>query len=223
MSAPIVGRRSRAVGFLVLALLAAALAAGIADSYGSKVARGYGPLRDVLVTTRALRADEPIGPSAATDDLEARRVPVRFVPAGALRSPAEAIGLVPAADLPAGSYLLAGQLRPPTSGRSQADAIGAHRQPVEIAVSGADALLATGSAERGARVDVVVTTEPTAAGPGKTYVAASAVPLLGLGPGADGPGPGGTAAATLALTRRQALRLIAAESFARKLTLLVAG
>jgi Flp pilus assembly protein CpaB len=216
-------RRSRAVGFLALALVAAALAAGIADSYGSRVARGYGPLRDVVVAAHALRAGKPVEPNVAADDLEARRVPVRFVPAGALRSPAEAIGLVPAADLPAGSYLLAGQLRPPTSGRSQADAIGAHRQPVEISVSGAEALLATGTAERGARVDVVVTTEPTAAGPGKTYVAAASVPLLGLGPGADGPGPGGTAAATLALTRRQALRLIAAESFARKLTLLVAG
>ncbi len=216
-------RRSRAVGFLALALVTAALAAGIADSYGSRVARGYGPLRDVVIVARALRAGKPVDPKVAADDLEARRVPVRFVPAGALRSPAEALGLVPAADLPAGSYLLAGQLHPPTSGQGRAGAIGAHRQPVEISVSGADALLATGTAERGAPVDVVITTEPTAAGPGRTYVAATAVPLLGLGPGADGPGPGGTAAATLALTRRQALRLIAAESFARKLTLLVAG
>ena len=214
-------RRSRAVGFLALALVAAALAAGIADSYGSKVARGYGPLRDVVIARRALPGGKPVAPAVAADGLEARRVPVKFVPAGALRSPAQAIGLVPAADLSAGSYLLASQLHPPASRRGPA--IGAHRQPVEISVSGADSLLATGTAERGARVDVVVTTEPSAAGPGKTYVAATAVPLLGLGPGADGPGPGGTAAATLALTRRQALRLIAAESFARKLTLLVAG
>jgi Flp pilus assembly protein CpaB len=216
-------RRSRAIGFLALALVAAALAAGIADSYGSRVARGYGPLRDVVIATRALREGKPVDPSGAADYLEGRRVPARFVPGGALRSPAEAIGLVPAADLPAGSYLLAGQLRPPTPGRGRAAAIGAHRQPVEISVSGADALSAIGATEGEARVDVVVTTEPTTAGPGKTYVAAAAVPLLGLGPGTDGPGPGGTAAATLALTRRQALRLIAAESFARKLTLLVAG
>ncbi|HWA54021.1 MAG TPA: Flp pilus assembly protein CpaB [Solirubrobacterales bacterium] len=216
-------RRSRAVAFLALALVAAALAAGIADSYGSRVARGYGPLRDVVVARRALQAGRPVEPSAAADDLEARRVPARFVPAGALRSPAEAIGLVPAADLSAGSYLLAAQLHPPVSGHGGARALGADRQPVEISVSGAEALLASGTSERGARVDVVVTTEPTAAGPGRTYVAATAVPLLGLGPGADGPGPGGTSAATLALTRRQALRLIAAESFARKLTLLVAG
>lgn len=216
-------RRSRAVGFLALALVAAALAAGIADSYGSRVARGYGPLRDVVIATHALRAGRPVEPSVAADDLAVRRVPARFVPAGALRAPAEVVGLAPAADLPAGSYLLASQLHPPASGRGQAKAIGAHRQPVEISVSGADALLATGMAGKGVRVDVVVTTEPTVSGPSKTYIAAAAVPLLGLGPGADGPGPGGAATATLALTRRQALRLIAAESFARKLTLLVAG
>jgi hypothetical protein len=91
---------------------------------------------------------------------------------------------------------------------------------VEISVSGAEALPATGLAAAGVKVDVVVTTEPSVSGAGRTYVAASAVPLLALGPGADGPGPGGTAAATLALTKPQALRLIAAESFARKLTLL---
>jgi Flp pilus assembly protein CpaB len=218
-----VSRRSRAVGFLALALVAAALAAGIADGYGSRVTRGYGPLRDVVIATRALRAGKPLDPDTAASSLEARRVPVRFVPAGTLRSPAEAIGLAPAADLPAGSYLLAPQLRPPGATRDAAGAIRAHRQPVEISVSGADALPATGAVGRGTRVDVVVTTEPGATGPGKTYVAATAVPLLALGPGADGPGPGGTAAATLALTRRQALRLIAAESFARKLTLLVEG
>jgi len=122
-----------------------------------------------------------------------------------------------------GSYLVAAQLHPPAPARPGASPLGPHRQPVEISVSGADALAATGVAGRGARVDVVVTAEPTASGPGRTYVAAAAVPLLALGPGADGPGPGGTSAATLALTRRQALRLIAAESFARKLTLLVGG
>ncbi|MFN8161499.1 MAG: hypothetical protein U0R52_10720 [Solirubrobacterales bacterium] len=63
-------------------------------------------------------------------------------------------------------------------------------------------------------MDVVVTSEPTGPGPGRTYVAAPAVALLGLSPG-----PGG-AAATLALTRGQALRLIAAENFARQVTLL---
>jgi hypothetical protein len=67
---------------------------------------------------------------------------------------------------------------------------------------------------------VVVTEEPTGSGPGRTYVAASAVPLVALGPGPDGPGPGGLSSATLGLTRRQALKLIAAQNFARQVTLL---
>jgi Flp pilus assembly protein CpaB len=127
------------------------------------------------------------------------------------------VGLTP------GSYLVASQLQPPGRKGGVANALGASRRPVEISVSGAEALLASGAAEPGVKVDVVVTTEPSASGAGRTYVAASAVPLLALGPGADGPGPGGSAAATLALTKPQALRLIAAESFARKLTLLLRG
>ncbi len=70
---------------------------------------------------------------------------------------------------------------------------------------------------------MVVTAEPSGAGAGRTYVAAAAAPLLALGPGADGAAAEGVAAATLGLTRGQALRLIAAESFARRMTLLPRG
>jgi Flp pilus assembly protein CpaB len=217
-----VSRRTRAVAFLALAGLAAVLAAAVADSYGSRVARGYGPLRPVVVAARGLPGGKRLLPEDVADALAQRRVPARFVPSGALRAAPEAVGLVPTADLPAGSYLVAEQLHPPTDGRRAAP-VGPRRRPVEISVSGAEALLATGSQGRETKVDVVVTTEAGAAGPGRTYVAAAAVPLIALGPGSDGPGPGGASAATLALTKRQALRLIAAESFARKLTLLPEG
>lgn len=213
-------RRTRALAFLGLALLTAAAAAGIADSYGSRVASGYGPLRQVVVATRSLEAKSILRPGDIADGLEARRVPARFVPAGALRDPREALGLEPAVGLEPGSYLVASQLRTGGQREAPSSALGAGRRPVEIAVSGADALLAGGADPAGARVDVVVTTEPGGSGAGRTYVAVEAAPLLALGPGADGAGPGGAAAATLALTRSQALRLIAAESFARKLTLL---
>lgn len=216
-------RRARAVAFLVLALLAAAAAAAIADGYGSSVARGYGPLRPVVVLARTLRPRRPLGPEQVSAALKVRRVPVRFVPPGALVSPDDALGLAPASAIPAGSYLLAAQLRPPRRRDAGRPALGSGRRPVEISVNGAEALLAAGAAPQGTRVDVVVTTEPTGSGPGRTYVAAAGVPLLALGPGADGPGPGGASAATLGLTRRQALQLIAAESFARKLTLLPEG
>jgi Flp pilus assembly protein CpaB len=213
-------RRARAIAFLLLALLAAVLAAGIADGYGSSVARGYGPLRSVVIATHGLKAGRPLLPAEVSDALEQRRVPVRFAPPGVLEAPRDALGLVPLAGVSAGSYLLASQLRPPQRRSPAKSALGPRRRPVEISVSGAEALLATGATPRGTRVDVVVTTEPSGPGRGRTYVAAAGVPLLALGPGADGPGPGGTSSATLGLTKGQALRLIEAESFARKLTLL---
>jgi len=212
-------RRRRAMAFLALAFLAAAAAATIADGYGASAARGYGRLRPVVVLAVDIGAGERIGPDRVRADLELRRVPERFVPPGALLAPEEALGLVARAPLPAGAYLLGAQLGVGGEGRGNRIGLRGDRRPVEIAVSGADALLSAGQAG-GSRVDVVVTSEPTGSGPGRTYVAAASVPLLALRPGAEGPGPGATAAATLGLTRRQALRLIAAESFARKVTLL---
>jgi Flp pilus assembly protein CpaB len=217
-----VSRRGRALGFGLAALCAAAAAAAIADGYGKRVARGYGELRPVVVTGTGLRAGRAIDPELASG-LELRRVPARFVPPGALEQPAQALGLVPRAPVPAGSYLLASQLQPPRANGPGRPLLGGGRRPVEITVSGADALLVSGSPPEGAEVDLIVTTEPSSTASGRTYVAAAAVPLLALGPGADGGGPGGTAAATLGLTRPQALRLIAAESFARQVTVLPAG
>jgi len=209
-------RRARALGFLLLALAAAALAAALADSYGARVASGYGPLRPVVVVDAALRAGVRLGPAEVRDSLSVRRIPERFVPFGALSSPVQALGLTPGSVQPAGSYLLATQLASGRRRRPRTLATG--RRPVEISVNGAGALLAAGAAHAGARVDVVVTNEADGPGTGRTYVAAASVPLLALRPGPEG--PGGTAAATLGLTRREALRLIAAESFARKVTVM---
>jgi pilus assembly protein CpaB len=214
-------RRARAIAFGVAALVAAVIAGTIADGYGESVARGYGALRPVVVAAAQLPAGKALDPTAAETELEVRQVPARFVPLGALRDPAEALGLVPAAAIPSGAYLLAAQLRPPRSERPGPRLAGG-RRPVQIAVRGAAALAIDGTDPIGSRVDVVVTTEPTGAGPGHTYVAAAAVPLLGLGAGPEGEA-GGTAEATLGLTRPQALRLIAAESFARQVTVMPRG
>ncbi|MGE0068366.1 MAG: Flp pilus assembly protein CpaB [Solirubrobacterales bacterium] len=210
-------RRRRALAFAAAAALAAAAAAAVADGYGESVARGYGELRPVLIAARDLPAHRTVDP----EGLEQRRVPVRFAPPGALAAPAEAVGMEVATPVPAGSYLLASQLRAPGSGQAPAASLGRGRRAVEIAVSGADALLVAGNQPVGGAVDVVVTTEPSGSGDGRTYVAASAVPLLALGPGEEG--GAGTAAATLGLSKRQALRLIAAQSFARRVTILAAG
>lgn len=214
-------RRARAIAFGVGALLAAVAAGAIADGYGDSVARGYGALRPVVVAAAQLPAGKALALAGVEEDLEVRQVPARFVPAGALRDPAEALGLVPAAVIPRGAYLLVAQLRPPRS-----DAPGprlvAGRRPVQILVTGAEALAVAGGDPVGSRVDVVVTTEPRAGGAGHTYVAAAGVPLLGLGAGPEGE-VAGTAEATLGLTRPQALRLIAAESFARQVTVMPEG
>ena len=212
-------RRGRAIGFLLGALLAAVAAGAIADGYGRSVVRGYGELRPALVASGNLRAGEEIDPRIAAELLEVRRVPVRFAPEAALAAPQEALGLVPTAPIPAGSYLLAGQLRPPRLVGTGPN-LGAGRRPVEIAVSGAGALAAFGGQPVGSRVDVVVTSEPSGSGEGRTYVAAAAVPLLALAPA--GAGEPGEATVTLGLTRPQALRLIAAESFARRVTVIPA-
>jgi Flp pilus assembly protein CpaB len=216
-------RRRRALAFLVGSLLAAGGAAAIADGYGASAIHGYGPLRPVVVVARAIAAGKRLGPVEVGSKLVERRVPRRFAPPGTLALPQEALGLVARAPLPAGSYLLGAQLGMRRRARAPGPHLGDGRRPVEIAVSGADALLEAGVSPTGSKVDVVVTGEPAGPGPGRTYVAAAHVPLLALRPGIEGAGPGTTAAATLGLTRREALRLIAAESFARKVTLLPQG
>jgi pilus assembly protein CpaB len=213
-----VSRRTRAIAFGVGAVLAAIAAGAIADGYGESVARGYGALRPVVVAAAQLPAGKALLPTVAETDLEVRQVPARFVPAGALRDPAEALGLVPAAAIPNGAYLLADQLRPPRTG-APGPRLADGRRPVQIAVSGAEALAVGGGSPVGSRVDVVVTTEPRDGGIGHTYVAATGVPLLGLGASPEGDATG-TSEATLGLTRSQALRLIAAESFARQVTVM---
>lgn len=214
-----IARRRRALAFGLLAALAATVAAVLANGYGSRVARGYGPLRPVVVASAQLPAGRAIDPQALAARLEVRRVPARFVPPGVLTRPLEAAGLEPVAPIPAGAYVQASQLRSPRRPRQPGTGLPEGRRPVEIAVAGAGALLATGD-PAGATVDVVVTREPAGPGPGRTYIAAPAVPLLALNAAPGGAGPGSTAAATLALTRPEALELIAAESFARQVRLL---
>jgi Flp pilus assembly protein CpaB len=228
-----VSRRARATAFGAAALVCAAAAAAVTSGYRSDVAAQLGPLRGVLISRRPLPPHRPLTPQVIRDSVEARRVPVRFIPAGAIGSPAVLLGRSPAATIPAGSYILAAQLRARGARRrsSQPDELPRNRQPVELAVSGAAALAAAGRDPVGSRVDVIVTTEPRgASGSGRTYVAASGVRLLALrrspGDAAGGADPLSPAAewiATLALTRPQALKLIEAESYARAIRLIGAA
>jgi Flp pilus assembly protein CpaB len=214
--------RGRAAAFGVLAVTFATVAAMVANRYGSSVARGFGPMRPVVIARSDLKEGYLIGPADLRGALERRRVPETFVPPGALARPADALGRMTAVALPAGAYVLASQLDVPRPKRGKPrPGLGAGLRPVQLAVSGGEALFAGGARPEGSRVDVVVTTESRAGGSGRTYIAAAGVRLLSLTRrGPSGPGPVPTWSATLALTRGQALRLIVAESFARSVRLL---
>ncbi len=211
-------RRKRALAFTLAAAVCAIFAASLADGYRDGVTNQYGALREVLVATGELPAGQVLGPNELASLTAARRVPARFVPAGAIARAEEAIGRVPAAPVPIGAYLLAAQLQAPQPDAGKGPELGAGRRPVQISVSGAEALTLTGPPE-GSLVDVVVSKEPGGTGSGQTYIAAEGVRLLALG-GAGHEGGSGGSAATLALTSEQALELISAEASARQIRLL---
>lgn len=210
-------RRARALALGLAALLCAGMAAGLAGRYRSGLASQYGELVPVLVAVAELPAGQPIGAAEAKRALAVRRVPARFAPPGALRAPSEALGRAPGAVLPAGSYVLAAQLVVPGPEPAPVSAPGRGRRPVQVAIAGAEALTVGGYSPEGSRVDVVVAERSGLGTKGRTYVAAEGVRLLALsGP----PGPGEGFSATLALTRPQALELIAAEAEASEIRLL---
>jgi Flp pilus assembly protein CpaB len=219
------GHRARAIGFAAAAALCAALAATAAGG-GADPQSDLGELREVVVTSRPLAPGRRLRARDVARVLEVRRVPARFLPPGALASPAEAAGRAPVATIPAGTYLLASQLELPREPSGRDPDLDAGRHPVEIEVAAAGALASRPRPDR--RVDVVVTTEPgPGGGAGRTYVAAETVQLLDLrssDPGAGGDplpeAPPATWTATLALRRAQALRLIQAEAFARSVRLI---
>ena len=211
----------------MLAVGCAVLAAVIANGYGTSVAGPVlGELRPVLVASRDLAPGAVIDAHDLGRRIEVRRVPASFVPPDALASVGDAVGRAPAAPLPAGSYLLDSQLELPHRHESDHPQLAHGLRPVEIAVTGADALAAAGGSPQGMRVDVVVTTEPDVGDDGRTFIAARSVELLalsetgGAGGGEEGLGSAAAWSATLALTRDQALRLIQAENFARQVRLM---
>lgn len=203
------------------------MAAAVAGGYQSSVVDQYGELRSVLVAAETLPAGEAITPRVASRSLDVRRIPARFVPANAIASPEDVVGREPVGTLSAGAYLTADDMRLPRSREPGRVTLHSNLSPVEIQVTGAGALPASGDG-RQLRVDVVVTTEPNTGGQGRTYVAAAGVPLLGLvqAGAADGDptvNAGLSHVATLGLTREQALELIDAESFARQIRLIPSG
>jgi Flp pilus assembly protein CpaB len=124
---------------------------------------------------------------------------------------------MPGATIPAGAYLLDAQLVVPQPEPVRTPGAGRGHRPVQVPVSGAEALLVGGAAPEGGRVDVVVSQRAGLGAAGKTFIAAEGIRLLALSRPA---GPGEEWQATLALTREQALDLIGAQSAGREIRLL---
>ena len=208
---------------LSLALACGGLAASEVGGRVRDAERMVGAPTPVLVATRDLPAQRQLRRS----DVTLREVPSRYVPPGALSSPARLAGARTAVALPAGAPLTASQLGEgdPAAGPG---ALRRGERAVEVAVAGGSALAT--AAGPGARVDVLVSTEDRE-GPGRSFLALEDVEVLDLRPGggaepaASDPGEREASAppaalATLRVTVRQAVYLTAAQNYAREVRLL---
>jgi pilus assembly protein CpaB len=219
------GGRRRAVLMLSLAVACGGMAASQVRGRERAIEARVGGLMPVLVARDDVAPGTRFTPERARRLLAVRQVPVRFAPADALSAPEEAAGRRTAAALGAGSYVTVGALtgEPEPEGGS-GPGLRPGERALDLAVSGGEAVAALGG--QGARVDVLVTTEPRS-GSGRTFIALENAELLGARPGgaaadaeAGGAAPGATTIATLRVSPRQAVYLTAAQSFAREIRLL---
>jgi len=209
-------RRRRAFALLGLALLLGALAASDVAGREAALRRELGPVVPVVVTRAAIPAGRPIAARA----LAVRRVPARYAPADAYRSPREVAGLRAAVPIPAGTDL--GAALTGTGGGPGGPPLRAGERVAHVVAIGApDAVVA------GGLVDVLVTRD--AAGGGGT--GAARVELAGAEVLAAAPAPDAgreadglpRVAVTLRVTLRQAVALAAAQSYAREIRVLPRG
>jgi pilus assembly protein CpaB len=207
-------RRRRAAILIGLSLILGALAASDVSGREAALRREVGPAVPVLVARTAVTAGARIGPGA----LAVRRVPSRYAPAGAYRSPDEVSGLRAAVAIPAGADLDPSLLDDGTAPAGPALRAG-ERVAQVVAIGPAQAL------GPGARVDVLVTREGAGDAPGSTTLALEDVEVLAAAKAPDAGGSGADAgqprvALDLRVSVRQAVYLAAAQSFARELRVL---
>lgn len=211
-----VRRRRRLLVMAGAAMLAALVAALSVTGYTDAVDERFGPLRPVLVTTAPIEAGRELTPKVIRASTQIRRIPSRFVPAGTLTGTASAIGLQAVAGVPPGAYLASGMLRAPGSARNRSGGrpfAGLH--PVEVTVQGAGAI----ESGRG-RFEVLVTPIGGRGGTGRTRVISRSAAILSRGPVGESEAGSTSASVTLAVSRREAIRLIDAEAGGERLTLL---
>jgi pilus assembly protein CpaB len=212
-------RRRRGLLLLCVALASGGLAASEVHDRERRAAERLGPEVRVLVAVHDIAA----GARVTRGAVGVRRVPVRFVPAGALPAGDGVVGARTAAVVRAGDYLTAsvfeGQRRPEDGVLRRGE------RAVTVDVAGGSAIAGL---QPGARVDVLVSTE-TGAGGGRTTMALAGAELLGVEAGAPGgatsapeggSASGPVALATLRVSVDQAIYLTAADNFAREIRLL---
>lgn len=132
-----------------------------------------GPPTSVVVVTRAVAR----GSTITDDAVEVRSLPSRFLPPGAVRDPARAVGGVVVTDLAAGEVLTRLRLAGAGAGRI-ASLVPAGMRAVQLPVSG------TVGVEPGDLVDVIAT---FGGGGAHTEVTAEGVEVLAIGRGVAAP------------------------------------
>ena len=209
-------RRARIPTLLGVSLACGGLAASMVNGYAGDVRAQVGPLVPVVVARAPIPRGHVFRAAHVANHLAQRRVPARFAPPDGLRNPREALGLRTATAIAPGGYVGRSQLAAPVARRSTPTVSSAGRV-VEVAVAGMDSVGAL--ARPGSLVDVLVTSNA------RTYIALQAIELLGLRAGESADVSGGSGSrvsgtvATLRVSLRQAVLLVAAQNFARELRL----
>jgi pilus assembly protein CpaB len=197
-------RRRRAAVLLGLAVLLGTLSATHMARREGALRAQLGPVTEVVVARRDLPARRVL----ALADLGVRAIPARYAPtsdpvfAAALAGHRLAVPV--AAGAPVSEDLLEHKPRTPEA------AVRRGERAVDVVAAGSPQAIV-----EGARVDVVVTTEH------RTRLALTDVEVLAAhaGPAKEGQGP--QVVATLRAGTEQAVYLVAAQSFARNIRLLV--
>jgi Flp pilus assembly protein CpaB len=211
-------RQRRGVLLLTFATLGALAVFFTVLTYVGSVSAQVGELRPVLRLSKAVTAYQPITP----DMLEVEQMPQRWAPAAALGDESEAVGMVAAADIPAGSLVQQGMLvtRP-----------GIQRGYREVAILVDAETGVAGKVSSGDRVDIIMTTEDDKNRRTAAYLVSNAL-VIDVGVPAelakdDRRGEftkvSQAVPVTFALPLADALRLSYAESFAVKLRLALRG
>jgi pilus assembly protein CpaB len=193
-------RRRRAAVLRALAATLGLLSSAHMSRREAALRAQLGPLTEVVVARSDLRA----GATLALDELAVRKLPARYAPAGEPAFAAALAGHKLAVPVPAGGAVTPELLqRTPTTPEAL---VKRGERAVEV--------VASGSVESGARVDVVVTTSKRA------QLALQNVEVLRARPAAAKEDSGPRVTATLRVSAEDAVYLVAAQSFARDVRLL---